>query len=1331
MTAGGLPIVVDRGSLVGAGWGPRTPLVPRRSDLVGRTAEATFADLGLTISDRGGVAVVSVGPTTLGVDDAELAAYEGRDRIDNAQSVPRWRGEPTPMSGTDRSLSASEPATLTMNVHTFAASGWPGVEASARLVDSRARWILTTGLVASLGLIALISCKIAWVWRSILMGGVVALGVIASIGLVRLPPGFVWGLLLGAGVAAGVWFGEAVGTKGRPRLGGSRTGRPRTIGTIAGVLALIATGLAQAGPDEATPQDPIIALLPYQLPFDPSAPADSVILRLSDHNRLRELADLQPAQTDTGSQLTASLHEVRREGAADARVASAYDILLEGPGTVAWPIPIGAARDLSANLDGRDVPIRLGSTATVEIAGEGTHRLILRRLVALDQTVGGDSLRLPVPPLATARLRVVESNANPSIDALNARGRTTREDGLLSADLGPVANLELRWRTPSPKAPRIRRGSVQALVLWDIEPAGDRVRIHLTPKSPESLDRLVLNLGTGLRVRSVDRPGAEGITKATADGTTWVLPFETPLTAGENLRLELWRPGGDVPSPGVRRFPRIDFGDLAEVSVQVGVRKPADWQGRIQPADGAEVVADDVFARAWGMLPDTGATFSGAVKPLDTTKLDALIGPSTDRPRVRPSVQLELVPGRLDVRASFEILDGASRPREWTFTIPPDLRVVRVEAPGLTDWGKVGTDRLRLRFDAEPLVAGVVIRIDGAVSVEEDPMSPQPADSEAATPWLVPLGVELAQGTLTINAAARLDPAPGVSPVTENPKSAQARFEVTPGSIPGRLRWKAKIPGLNVRVQSLVTLHPSTAEWVASARYSIPYGPCPPIGLRLPSAWADGAVVEVGGIAITPESTTDGPITTWILRPKRVPWGGVRVLIRSSRVRPAGAALEFPDLIPLGRPTVDRVESLLGLADAQDQPTAVEGSSGLQEVDASRWDTADSPWPPAAGRRVYRVVREGWTLRVLAPIITGGPTREAVIRLADLTCSLADDGVLIGRACYELDGRRASTLVITLPDGAEAMASDVDGTPVVPRVGGQGRVIVPLPEGTANRVVFCWRASPAPPDASGRHDMILPWVPGRRIPTLLSISGSDEIEIDAVGETRDSLLVDLEATRAEAEARGIMDQVATLDRGSPRESANLLASLIRFELQARTVERTVRGPGLYGTPRASSALGRLASTRENIQDALAASGLDAFGRSAAARVGRDTPEPLPGQSATVEAPAPLRVRPVGRVRPFRDDSGRPSVRWTPRKVDPSRAWFRTASLAMLGLSLIGLAFVVRRPRVATLGLATVVALVGGILGLGPAILAAIAAGVVLGLSAMRGRPRIDPVRLGD
>jgi hypothetical protein len=1307
LDGGQTPIVIDRPSLASAGWGPRTPLTGSRAS----SATLTFANLGLSIVARGGCVLISDISKALESRQADpaavrLAAELGHDEFDRYQSVARWRGEPTPNPGRERpTLSRSSEPEPTGSV-SLVSSNWPLKVAAVQLDERDRGRTLGIAIVAGLALGAILMRPRSPRVRAVLLALVLTGGVCAaSFGQGRVRESA--GPLLWAGcIVSGLWLGSAFRprrTRRSHRGDRSNSVARQVLGTSVGSLVLLVVFLSQAPARQvaappgklAADSGPIIVLLPYDPPLDPSVPASRVILRLADHDRLLALCESRAPRVSNEPSLTGALHEMRREGARDARVASAFDLWSNVAGPVTWTFPTELARDLSATLDGHDIPLRIGeggSTASVEIVGEGPHRLIVKRLIALSRSGEGDALSMAIPAIATSHLRIETPADGPAVDVPSAAGRVHRKDTILEAALGPAASLEVRWSNQSSIGPHPPRGVAEATILWDVEPAGDRVRARITSRSAEGLDHLTFALEPGLLVRSVERGGStEAVTRPGSSGSRWTITFEPALAAGQSFRVEFWKPLVGNPASTLRDLPRFEVLGLAELSGLIGVRRPLDWTGRSAPMAGQELVADDLFARAWGPFPDASATFAGASRFVNSPAQTLNVGPSHDRPRIVPSVQVEIVPGRFEIRAQAEVSEEAGRLRELSATIPSDLKIARVESAGLTDWSRPSDSQLRFRFDNDTAAPHKTIRVIGWVPIDSDPMIGGTLKAEAEVPWPAWLGSDVATGTLDVaspvNVGFQLEPRAGVNSTSPAPVpsgSVRSSFLVAPGAIPGKLGWTAEPTGVTVRIQSLLTLYPDSVEWIASARYGIPAGPCPPIRLRLPSEWARTASVEINGVAVPPVLDISGAETSMTIRPGSPCWGSARVIVRATRSRKPGDSLSFPDLVPLGRPRMDRADSYVAYVDASGSPTIVEGSAELQEVDTAKWDAADLSWPPGPSRHAFRVIKEGWSLKFLDSAAPRSYSEGAEVRFADLEGVLDEQGVFLGRASYELDPRSAPFLIVSLRGGSETLAASVDGQIVVPRHDREGRILIPLGEG-ARHATLIWRGPVLVRDSL----LPLPTLPGQSAPMLLSVAAPDRSRFSAGHATVAVAASVRDQIRAERQAQNIVERLKSFDRGSTRDRANLLASLIRFELDARSAERASQ------TPNSPGRLTTLSTARLTLEDALATAGLEEFGRSAAARTGGEAADPLATQPAALDPPELLRLRPIGRTFVFRDTQGsaneqdRPLVRWNAGSLENAeiRNPSRLASFLFALLPWTAIPWVSSRPRLTALAFA--------------------------------------------
>ena len=176
-------------------------------------------------------------------------------------------------------------------------------------------------------------------------------------------------------------------------------------------------------------EQPIPVLLPYEGTFQPGQVPEHVILRESDHQLLRELGQTRlPA--DTGSLiLTGAVHRVARSGDREISLVSELELRSTSAAPATWKVPITGAYDITADLDGRKVPVLIeagGEQAAISIPGAGSFKLQVRRTA---QRVVADrheeSLEFPVNPMPAARLMMDRQSRLSRPRLMNARGKLT------------------------------------------------------------------------------------------------------------------------------------------------------------------------------------------------------------------------------------------------------------------------------------------------------------------------------------------------------------------------------------------------------------------------------------------------------------------------------------------------------------------------------------------------------------------------------------------------------------------------------------------------------------------------------------------------------------------------------------------------------------------------------------------------------------------------------------------------------------------------------------------------------------------------------------------
>src|SRR5262249_46082604 len=106
--------------------------------------------------------------------------------------------------------------------------------------------------------------------------------------------------------------------------------------------------------------------------------------------------------------------------------------------------------------------------------------------------------------------------------------------------LGPAEKVELRWHATRPVVKQAMP-TLDGLVLWDITPAGDRIRTRLICQSSEKLETLRLLHPVGLILRSIRSLGSNGFLWSEDTGKDeWTVHADPPIEPGATIELDCW-----------------------------------------------------------------------------------------------------------------------------------------------------------------------------------------------------------------------------------------------------------------------------------------------------------------------------------------------------------------------------------------------------------------------------------------------------------------------------------------------------------------------------------------------------------------------------------------------------------------------------------------------------------------------------------------------------------------------------------------------------------------------------------------------------------------------
>ncbi|APW64015.1 hypothetical protein [Paludisphaera borealis] len=1232
--SGSFPVVIDRLSLVAEGYGPRTPCQPAQRDPSG-------SSVSLRTLRQNGLALVLVDDTLVvtsrreaGLADAATtwrdavaeALFWGADRTDRFQSAARWRGE---ASSSDPTAARRERQLPGWSTWRLSSSGWPGQDSHVQTIDRTSRIVpgwLTAVLIVLVGLKGGRSPRRGLIVPMLLMTAAVVVHDRTRVA----PAPLSAGLFLGALGLLLIRLGRLL----RTTLGGARAGLrsnhgrtpflKRTGARVATLLA--ATAACLAIPPALAVLDvekPIIALIPYDGVYDRSIPPGRIVVRQEDYQRLARIAEPPPAAAGSELAILSAEHHAKRSKDREVAVVSDYTLKL-GPGSVAFDFPVSGARDIEATVDDQSAPVLIapgGERGVVTVAGSRTVRLQLRRTTvpALDGAM--EVLDLKINPSPLARLILDQPPGFRPVQHLGARGKVVAKgDQTIHANLGPVDRIEISWTSAEPVLDQ-PSASVESIVLWDLDPAGERVRARLTYRPRRRTSTIRIAMEPGLIPREIQVPGlVDSSWGGTPQNPEWIARVDPPIQDRTTVVLDFWRPlqattasrpGEPVDPSGAitRRFPKMEPLGVDRDSGLLAVRRPGHWTGRLEPIKGAEPLSDESFVRAWGTLPDDALTFAGTVRFNARDAVEFRTGPTPLRLKMKPSVQLRLDSGRIDCQIEAELTEISGLLDHLAFQIPEPLIVLGVESEGMTDWSRPAGRPLQVRFDHVELMSrrAIKIKIKGWIPVTELDAKAKPQQFRTPLPWIVLPGASTAPGSLIVvsKAPAELPATPGgvvllsSGPAEAGGPGSRQVYRIDDPTKAAELRWSPPPPRVNVSVLSQMTIHPDSAEWIAILRYDVAGGSLDAIHLEIPAIWAAKAQLQLAGQDHQLTTVLRDQSTFWLITPERPIWGSQRLVLRSSVPIASEQEVKFPEVTPRGQGAAD---AWLGLVFATASPLTIAGSAGLQSIAyTSRFQAEEFGAAAGITTRGFHVERANWWLKVQAPrraeASRVADDDSARVKTAEVIYVLSPDGSLLGRASYQTEPRTGQFLTVDLPAEGVPTWATVEGTAVEPLLAEGGRWMIPLEEQTTQCVTVVWNEGPAADPARSRS-LGLPRAGTGRASTLVGVHLPPErvlkpalSGLEIVGSER------VEQERSDQIAQRITEFLAEMDRGSGRDRERLTSLLINHELAIRTVEHALqavsrRGADRARRDRAARELEVVKSSRAAVVEAVRSAGLD-------------------------------------------------------------------------------------------------------------------------------------------
>ena len=335
---------------------------------------------------------------------------------------------------------------------------------------------------------------------------------------------------------------------------------------------------------------------------------------------------------------------------------------------------------------------------------------------------------------------------------------------------------------------------------------------------------------------------------------------------------------GELAGRPLRRIPRIQPIGVERYSGSVGVRRPVDWTGRFDPILETEPISDESFLKSWGSLPEGPLTLCGTSRFNRNCRASLVTGPAPTRILVKPTVQLRLDSGRIAMTVEAELSELSGHLRQIEAQLPDGIRIVDVTAEGLTDWTRFQENRLRLMFDRPLARTRRLLRVLAWIPLADDPLEIGLREHHIRVPWIRWDGMDETAGSLTVSSISKpeLLGSTGLTAVSSESTGADGTtaprnrltYRVDDPRNLGEIFWASPPAHVNVSIESQITIHPDSAEWVAVLRYDVVGGALDVIHLKMPVAWAAGAELRLTDSRYHLTTETRGPTAFWTITPE-------------------------------------------------------------------------------------------------------------------------------------------------------------------------------------------------------------------------------------------------------------------------------------------------------------------------------------------------------------------------------------------------------------------------------------------------------------------------------
>ncbi len=904
-------------------------------------------------------------------------------------------------------------------------------------------------------------------------------------------------------------------------------------------------------------RDEIVVLLPYEKVGDQLIAPTRVIMRLDDFERLQEKLrkpTIKPSTLDRPCIRWAS-HRLEQQSDGQFLLTSIFDLdqTISGRTNFVWPF--GEALSLHADIEEKPLAIKVvpeRKEAHISVLA-ATARVRIQQLFA--QPADNTSLTIPLLPVTTSDFLLVGKQVHCSLIGMV---REPVQAGL-QVPLGPVNSLTV---SPSQAPAKLSQKDPLRIskAFWDIEPAGDTLQLQLRSGTVRegNVSALLIdghwNL-IGFLGENANRQGQVLNVSSTRDGQTRI-----EFIAADSIpsQVTLWRSSDDSNGLGQEHTPPRFRWSEGEDSQPISAYRLAPLMRPIGKTNQPTEEASLRFRSGWGPIrhPDWPIQAITAGYPTAFDQVSWL-SPTAAEQTVSVTTTIQMHPDRMALQFDATLNAQRGLIDRVPVKLPADFHLEKAEGLDLTDAFTDQLDQFVLCFAQKSLKSSSV-RIEGWIPLTIDPRAAATEPRRMEIPVLNWVNTTQDPGFLTVETvpeiSVELDKSAGLVPDFSISNGGltglRSRYRIEPGAQPIQLQWVLLGRPSRVNVASHLMLYPESAQWEADVHYAIDHGPLHQLILELPGDWSEHAEFRVAGSRSIVRKITQGHRTRVEIQLLEPCWGEAQLSLRSELPRTA-APFSFPDITPLG---LGKVDTYIAWSDFTGQNLAAEGSSGIQPVEASRFQDRAPSLGSAIHTHAYHVLRSGWTLRVREPL-KDQATKQSQSWITRVELTVAPDGSSLGTTRVESRNDRTDSLVLDVPDGTTFLGATVNGRWVACAWLAKDRVIIPTGTETRWDIQAYWSRA-AGTKAKPISPQVLPPLPA--VDDLVfsaRLLSTQQLQLTALqgnlGQVNPS---DFFTRELQAKIGQIQDTAASLDRSDEESRELFLADLVDFELELREAE---------------------------------------------------------------------------------------------------------------------------------------------------------------------------------